>query len=140
VRSAPIPLLVCVSYHEWIELWNGSGLPVDLGGWLLDDAPEAIAASVSTRKPYVIPEGRTVEPEGFLLFFRRDTKLTLNNDGDTVRLLGPDGALLDAFTYDSPPGADVSWSRAGDGRPRWTTGYPASPGSSNLPPPPTATP
>jgi len=139
-RRASVPVVVCVPYHEWIELWNGSGLAVDLGGWTLDDAAEATAASLSTSKPYVIPAGRVIEPGGFLLFFRRQTGLTLNNDGDTVRLLGPDGAVLDAFTYDSSPGADVSWSRAGDGRPRWTRAYPPSPGSSNQPPPPTPTP
>ena len=58
---------------------------------------------------------RGVKPYGFRVFFRDDTGLTLNNSGDEVRLLGPDGLLLDSFVFDSYPGADVSWSRAGDG-------------------------
>jgi len=130
---------------EWIELYNGSVRAVDLGGWVLDDAPDpavadAAPASVQSSKPYVIPSGTVIEPGRFLLFFRGDTQLALNNTGDEVRLLGPDGALLDAYAYGSSPGADVSWSRSGDGAEFWTTDYPPSPGASNQPPPPTATP
>ncbi|MDH7487741.1 MAG: hypothetical protein QHJ81_15895, partial [Anaerolineae bacterium] len=79
-------------------------------------------------------------PGGFLLFFRRDTQLALNNDGDSVRLLGPDGLLLDAFIYGASPGWDIAWSRTVDGGGIWTTEYPPSPGSSNRPAPPTPTP
>ena len=125
---------------EWIELYNGSGQTVDLGGWLLDDEPDAVAASLQSSKPYVIPAGTVIDPGRFLLFFRSDTKLALNNAGDEVRFLGPDGVLLDAFAYGSSPGVDVSWSRSGDGVGSWTIGYPPSPGASNRPPPPTATP
>ena len=125
---------------EWIELYNGSGQAVDLGGWVLDDEADAAAASLQSSQPYVIPSDTIIEPGRFLLFFRRDTKLALNNTGDEVRFLGPDGALLDVFAYASSPGVDVSWSRSEDGEGYWTTGYPPSPGASNRPPPPTATP
>ena len=139
-HSVLIHVVDCVSIHEWIELYSGSGQAVDLGGWVLDDEPDVAAASLQSSKPYVIPSGTIIEPGRFLLFFRRDTKLALNNSGDEVRFLGPDGALLDTFAYGSSPGVDISWSRAGDGAGSWTTGYPPSPGASNRPPPPTATP
>ncbi|MBC8449218.1 MAG: lamin tail domain-containing protein, partial [Chloroflexi bacterium] len=119
---------------EWIEVFNGSGQTVDLGGFLLDDEAEAGSA------PYVIPAATIIEPGGFLVFYRRDTGLALNNDGDTARLLGPDGLLLDAFVYGASPGWDIAWSRTVDGHGIWTTDYPPSPGGSNRPPPPTATP
>ncbi|HUW09749.1 MAG TPA: hypothetical protein VM537_08465 [Anaerolineae bacterium] len=111
----------------------------------MDDAAESAAAdaaatSLLSSNPYVIPSGTVIEPGRFLLFFRRDTELALNNTGDEVRLLGPDGVLLDAYAYGSSPGVDVSWSRSEDGEGYWTTGYPPSPGASNRPPPPTATP
>ena len=121
---------------------------MDLGGWVLDDeanatadaTANAAAASLQSSALYVIPSGTIIEPDRFLSFPQGDTGLALNNTGDEVRFLGPDGALLDAIAYDSSPGPDVSWSRAGDGTGSWTTGYPPSPGASNRPPPPTATP
>jgi len=44
-HSAPTLVVYRASYHEWIELSNGSGHRVDLGDWLLDDEPEAGAAA-----------------------------------------------------------------------------------------------
>jgi DNA/RNA endonuclease YhcR with UshA esterase domain len=126
-------------YDEWIELTNTSGQIVDLGGWVLDDEPEGMAASVQGSSPYAIPAGTMIEPGGFLVFYRRETGVVLNNDGDEVRLLGPDGALLDGIVYDRAAG-DGSWSRTVDGSGVWTDTYPPSPGGPNIPPPPTATP
>jgi hypothetical protein len=111
-HSAPIRVVGCVSYHEWIELRKGSGEPVELTGWMLDDEAEASAASASSSMPYVIPTGSIIEPEGFLLFLRRETRLTLNNH-DAVRLLGPDRALLRPYAYDWTAPPDVSRCQAG---------------------------
>jgi len=103
---------------------------------VLDDESDATAASVQSSEPHVIPVGTVIEPGRFLLFFRGDTQLALNNTGDEVRLQGPNRALLDARAYGSSPGVDVSWSRAGDGAEFWTIVYPPSPGASHQPPPP----
>ena len=40
----------CVSYHEWIELFNASGQVVDLGGWALDDEAEAAAEGLDEQE------------------------------------------------------------------------------------------
>ncbi|MCS7222482.1 MAG: lamin tail domain-containing protein, partial [Anaerolineae bacterium] len=75
----------------------------------------------------------------YLLLFRRDTKLALNNDADEVRLLAPDGTLRDRFAYlHTRP--DVSFARTVDGVGGWTDAYPPSPGQPNQPPTPTPTP
>jgi hypothetical protein len=123
------------SGDEWIELRNGSAGAVDLGGWRLDDA----AASGSP--PYLIPAGQWIPGGGFLIFFHRQTGLTLNNDGDSVCLLYPDGSLAEAVAYGSAR-YDASYSKTGSGA--WTWDYPPSPGGPNLAPPtpsprPTAT-
>ena len=118
---------------EWIEIFNRGSAAVDLGGWLLDD----IAAGGST--PYVVPSGAILQPGGFLMLFRGRTGVALNNDGDTVRLLGPDAAEVDTFAYAKPKN-DRSYSRATDGDGAWTETYPPSPGRSNVAATPTPTP
>ncbi len=137
-RIAP-PILISgyarVAYHEWIEIYNVSTATVALGGWMLDD----IAAGGA--QPYALPAEVRLLPGDFLVFYRSVTGVALNNDADTVRLLGPDGAELDSFTYEGP-GADRSYSRTSDGVGAWTDAYPPSPGRSNVAatPTPTATP
>ncbi|NOZ28797.1 MAG: hypothetical protein GXP39_12195 [Chloroflexi bacterium] len=118
---------------EWIELYNPGPQPVDLGGWALDDAAEGGS------DPYVIPPGTLLLAGGYVLFFRNVTGLALNNDADQVRLLAPDGTVVDAFAYEDPP-PDGSFSRSVDGVGPWVTDYPPSPGGPNRPPPPTPTP
>ncbi len=118
---------------EWVEIYNRGSTTIDLGGWLLDD----IAAGGS--KPHVIPSGTLLQPRGFVVLFRDRTGVALNNDGDTVRLLGPDAAEVDTFTYTKPKN-DRSYSRSTDGDGSWTETYPPSPGRSNVAPTPTPTP
>jgi hypothetical protein len=117
---------------EWIEIYNRSAAAVDLAGWRLDDIPDGGSA------PYTLPPGVRLAAGEFLLLFHRETGVALNNDADTLRLLGPDGVEVDAFDY-ANPGADRSYSRTTDGDGPWTDGYPPSPGKSNLAPTPTPT-
>ncbi len=119
---------------EWIELYNSSAAVVDLAGWRLDDIAEGGA------RPYVFPAEVRLSPGAFLVLYRSTTGVALNNDGDTARLLGPDGAEIDAFTY-AGSNADGSYSRVIDGAGAWTAAYPPSPGRANVPatPSPTAT-
>ena len=100
---------------------------------VLDD----IAAGGSA--PYVIPTGTPWQPGGFLVLFRDRTRVALNNDGDTVRLPGPDAAEVDTYTY-AKARNDRSYSRTTDGDGSWTDTYPPSPGSANSAPTPTPTP
>ncbi len=117
---------------EWIELYNAGPETVNLGGWQLDDEEDG-------SRPHVIPPGVGIAPGGFRVFYKRDTGVSLNNAGDQVRLLYPDGSLADQHAYEAHPGYDRSWSRTVDGGGTWTGGYPPSPGASNQPPTPTPT-
>ncbi|MGA9349991.1 MAG: lamin tail domain-containing protein, partial [Anaerolineae bacterium] len=78
---------------EWIELYNAGQAVVGLGGWQLDDVAEGGSG------PYTIPAGKIIPPGGFLVFFKRDTGVSLNNDEDWVRLLRPDGTVADEYHY-----------------------------------------
>ncbi len=117
---------------EYIELYNPQTLPVALGGWLLDDADGGSS-------PFVIPDDTIIEANGFLIFFRSQTGIALNNDGDEVRLLDPVQRLVDAFSY-SIAHSDEAWSRSEDGAGEWTNAFPPSPGEPNIGPTPTPTP
>jgi uncharacterized protein YdeI (BOF family) len=117
---------------EYVELYNGDVHPADLSGWVLDD----VAGSGSP--PFVLPPGASIPPAGFLLLFSAQTHLSLNNGGDTVRLVRPDGLEVETASYTASRG-DQAQSKTTDGGSEWTTGYPPSPGVSNQPQP-TATP
>jgi len=107
---------------EWVELYNGGGVSADLTGWRLDDGEGG-------GSPHTLPDGATIVPGGYLVI---DLSVALlNNDGDTLRLIRPDGVVVDStsFTGSAP---DASRSRSPDGA--WYDGGEPTPGRVNLPP------
>ena len=81
---------------EWIEIFNQNNFEVNLSGW-------QIADSVGETRKYVFPEGSAIGAEESLLLFRPTTKITLNNSGDELRLLRPDGSYADSVAYENAP-------------------------------------
>lgn len=77
---------------EFIEIYNSSSVAVDLSSWQLDDAEGG-----ST--PYTIPVGTSIRSGGYVAFFRSESKIALNNDGDSARLLAPDKSVKAFATY-----------------------------------------
>jgi hypothetical protein len=111
---------------EWIELYNAGSTVVDLSGWFLDDA-EGDSTS------YRIPAGTVLQPGAFAVFYRQETGLTLNDDGDEGRLLKPNGDVMDAVVFgELATGASYSRGRQGT----WHANWPPSPGAPNIPPRP----
>ncbi|MFH1047950.1 MAG: lamin tail domain-containing protein [Patescibacteria group bacterium] len=107
--------------EEWVELHNIGTAPAVLTGWLLDDAEGGSNA-------YAIPADTTVPTNGYLVLRRPETKLTLNNDTDAVRLFAPDGTIVDQVVYD---GVNEGESLAfGAGSWSWTAT--ATPGATNV--------
>lgn len=98
---------------EWVELYNASNQSVDLGGWKLDDGKGG-------SPPYVIPAGTLIKAHGWRVLFASETQIGLNNDGDTVRLLHPDGTVANKKKY-APLETNKSYSRAPDGGDKWVT-------------------
>jgi len=108
---------------EWIELYNAGSTAVDLGGWFLDDGEGGSA-------PYPIPGGTVLQPGAFALFYGRQTGVVLDDEGDAVRLLGPDGAAVDDVAFGGlAPNASYSRDEGG----AWHADWPPSPGAPNLP-------
>lgn len=89
--------------NEWIELINESNEEVNLSGWQLDDEEGG-------SNPFMIPEGTKIGANTFLVLPRPQTKIALNNDGDKVRLIWPNGFVLQEVSYEEK--VKEGWSAA----------------------------
>lgn len=91
--------------NEWIEIFNQNDFDVDLVDWQIGDM-------IGKTTAYTFPKGTKISPKGFLVLSRPETKITLNNDGDSLNLLQPDGKVIDALTYEKAP-LGQSYNRGG---------------------------
>lgn len=83
---------------EWIELHNPNNFPVDLTDWRLDDIAD------SGSKPWTInDENSAIKSGERILYYRAKTKLALNNTGDAVRILDPNGEEKASVQFPSIP-------------------------------------
>ena len=104
--------------EDWVELYNPTSDEIDLGGWTFEDEKAA----------FTIPEGTTLAPDGFVVVCASTTLFSaaypdaepcvgefnfgLSGGGETIRLLDPNGAVVDAVDYDD----DKPWPNEADGR------------------------
>lgn len=79
--------------EEWIEIFNRNDFEVDLSGWKISD-------TTGKTNSYSFPAGTKIKRGGFLVFYRPTTKIILNNDGDGLRLLNPNGDMADEVFYE----------------------------------------
>ncbi len=107
---------------EWIEIYNPTAQPVGLGGWRLSDA---------SNLSYDIPLGEVIQPGTFAVFYQNETGFSLNNNGDMVTLMHPNGTIVDQVGYDYSPGYDDTWCRLPDGTANWSDNCDATPIASN---------
>ncbi|WKZ46836.1 MAG: lamin tail domain-containing protein [Anaerolineales bacterium] len=114
------------SGDEYIEIINHGTISVNLKGWTLDD--EANVGS----KPYVLPS-RIIQPGERIVYYGSQTGLLLSDGGDGVRLLKPNGSLIDAYNYKVVNYPDQSFCRLPDngGLDDWNTNCYPTPGLSN---------
>jgi len=77
---------------EWIELMNTSDVPVNLGNWMVADTTK--------KAPHKIADNVTVEPKGFYLINRSESKIALNDGADSVYLFDYRGQLIDSVSYE----------------------------------------
>jgi hypothetical protein len=126
VLPAPAQDGIIEEVDEWIELYNAGPNAVDLGGWLLGDAQGG-------SELYMIPAGTLLQSGAFMLFDGRTTGIVLDDTGDAVRLLDPDGVVVDEVAFGQlAPNASYSRDEFG----MWHADWPPSPGAPNQPPVP----
>jgi len=111
--------------NEWIEIFNQNGFEVDLADWKISD-------TTGTINTFVLSAGTKIKPYGFLVFPRPQTKITLNNNGDALKLISPDNRVASAVEYKNAPSGS-SYNSANDG---WVWSKSLTPGTLNqtLPP------
>jgi len=108
------------SEKEWIEIFNQNNFEVDLSDWQISDASGTI-------KTYTFPIGTKINPQGFIVLYRPTTKITLNNEGDVLKLIQPDGKIIDSVNYEKAP-MGSSYNRIGS---KWLWSIVPTPGSIN---------
>jgi hypothetical protein len=92
---------------EFIELINHGTISVNLSGYSLDDEVNVGSS------PYSLPS-LTLDPGERIVFYGSQTNLLLSDGGDGVRLLRPNGELIDAFNYTVVNHPDQSFCRLPD--------------------------
>jgi hypothetical protein len=119
--------------NEWIELYNTGTEPVTLDRWKLENTS-------GDTKTYIFNGSSVIEAHSFLMFFGSQTQISLNKNGDTIRLLDENGNLRDSKTYQGTLGYNTSMGSSTDGGGDWTICTTATPNKTNNCPAPTATP
>ena len=84
------------SKKEWIELTNKSEEDINLGNWQLDDSEDG-------SKPYAIPDSITIKSGESIIITNAESKLSLGNKEDAVRLFNYNEELIDEITYEESP-------------------------------------
>ncbi len=92
---------------EYIEILNHGTVDVNLSGYSLDD--EVNIGS----NPYRLPS-KVLKPGERVVFYGSETGLLLGDGGDGVRLLKPNGQLMDAYNYTIARYPDESYCRLPD--------------------------
>ncbi len=88
-----IPNPVGSDTTEFIELYNPTDEEIDLSDFKLDDEEGGSRA-------YTFPAGTIISAGSYFVCGRQDSKLALNNTSDSVRLLYPDGTILQEVRFD----------------------------------------
>ncbi len=111
---------------EYIEIINHGVVNVNLSGYSLDD--EANIGS----NPYRLP-ATIIKPGERIVFYGSETGLLLSDGGDGVRLLKPNGQLMDAYNYTVARYPDQSFCRLPDdgGLDDWNQNCYPTPGLQN---------
>jgi len=111
---------------EYIEILNHGTVDVNLSGYSLDD--EVNIGS----DPYRLPS-KVLKPGERVVFYGSETGLLLGDGGDGVRLLKPNGQLIDAYNYTIARYPDESYCRLPDngGADDWNQNCYPTPGLQN---------
>lgn len=117
------------SDDEMIELRNLSQYPIDITDWQLDDIADGGSSFYTFPVNTIIPAG------GYYIVYKSTSGISLNNDGDQVRLLWANSTLSSDIVY-SKTKIGESYSRRDDGSWEWTAIL--TPGSPNQFPVPIA--
>lgn len=84
---------------EWIKLINTGDAAAELAGWSITDAGGKVFFLGALKNPTVLPGEELTLPYSV-------TRVSLNNDGDTLTLKTESGEAVDTLTYEGPVADD----------------------------------
>jgi len=127
-------------YNDWIELYNSTEQPLDLGGLYLSDNPENLC---KYRIPTNSANTTTIAAGGYLILWADEqsdqgplhTNFKLTGMGERLTLVNisveGDTAIIDSVSY-GIQSTDASYGRSQDGVAPWKIFYFPTPGLSNF--------
>lgn len=105
-----------VQYDDWVELYNGSDIAINLGGYHLSDNENVL-------DKWTFPD-ITINPDGYLaVWLDKDegatsglhTSFQLSADGEELFLSTANNYIIDALFYNSLP-SDLGYARVPNGK------------------------
>lgn len=98
---------------EFIEIKNVDSKIIDLYGWYIDDQKDG-----ST--PYQIKKHLQIKPNQYYVFYKGETKLSLNNSNEQIRILWPDKKVLQEIKFTGSAKEAQAYALK-DNKWQWTT-------------------
>ncbi len=107
--------------NEWIEIYNPEQKEISLKSWRIQDAQE---------KEFIFKDDKIIKSGEYLVLPRSLTKITLNNDGESLYLINPEGENVFKITQNGKAPEGMSFARFGDKKWSWTSKI--TPGAENI--------
>lgn len=108
------------STDEWIEIYNGAKEDTDLSGWKIKD---------KSQKEFLF-DGLIIKAKSYLVLYKSMTKISINDNGDTIYLIDPLGKQIDVANIPkSTNRIDISYIRFGS---KWSWSKTATLGKNNI--------
>jgi hypothetical protein len=123
------------NYDDWIELYNSTDKPLNIGGLFITDS---LNYPVKHRIPTTYPNITTIPAHGYMVLWADNQEeqgllhldFSIGRDGEQIGLAGYDGkSYIDSLTYGKQY-SNASSSRYPDGNDSWIY-PPPTPGSTN---------
>jgi len=118
-----------VDAPDWIEIYNGSSVSVDLSAYKIYDA----GGLGGTKPKKEFPNGTTLAPNSWYVIVVDDTTASgfgLSSGGETIYLDGPAGTVIDSIVFPAL-GVDTSYGRNPDGSNALAKLFPTTKGAAN---------
>jgi hypothetical protein len=122
-------------FDDWIEIYNPTDAPVNIGGYYISDSK---GNPFNSKIPKSNPTATTIPAKGYLIVWADGSgsqgelhlDFSLSNAGEDVGLYYIDGRKIDEYTFGTQS-ENVSLGRTTDGAGTWKTFASPTPGASN---------
>lgn len=89
--------------NEWIEMTNIGQTQINISNWQIDD-------QIGQSNPFIISEGTFLEAQSSLKIYNHQSKINLNNNEDSVRLIDPNNNIFSSFPYQNAESGKIIYT------------------------------